>query len=568
MKTSKLVIALIVISIMLHFSCNTNPVADFVLLNGKIATVDKNFSIQEAVVIKGNSIIFVGKNSKAKKYIGDQTNVIELDGKLVLPGLIDAHAHTHDLGDQLSYLNINNTTSYQQIIDIIADKVKITKPGEWIVGGRWDQNNWDTKTFPIHDELSKISPDNPVYLKRVDGNSAFVNQKALEIAGITKHTPSPDGGVITKKNNGEPTGVLINKAMNLVIQHIPKDSEAAIKRKYLLAVKECNKYGLTGIHEAGVSTDKIDLYKKLIDNNELNIRMYAMLGDQTKPVLDVDLVSFFKKNRIHEYGHHMLSVKSIKIFFDGALGSRGAAFYSPYDDDSDNTGLLRVTPEYITKVAKAALEADIGVNTHCIGIRGNRLCLDAYEKALKDFPNKDHRFRIEHAQVVRDEDIAKYTSLGVIPSMQLVHSTSDMGFIEDRIGKVRAKGSYAWRSFIDAGNIIACGSDFPVEQVNPLLGIYAAVTRQDANGLPESGWNPEQRMTIEEAIKGFTIWAAYAAFQEDILGSIEKGKLADFTILDKDILSIIPKEILTTTVAYTIVGGKIVYQKGGIDKLK
>jgi predicted amidohydrolase YtcJ len=291
------------------------------------------------------------------------------------------------------------------------------------------------------------------------------------------------------------------------------------------------------------------------------MRVYAMLGEQEIPVLEGDLFEYFSKHRLENYGDHFLSVRSIKLFFDGALGSRGAAFFEPYEDDPGNTGLLRITPEYITDVTRAALRADMGVCTHCIGIRGNRLCLESYGTALEENPKQDHRLRIEHAQIVRDEDIEMFKDLGVIPAMQPTHCTSDMPFVEDRVGSKRAEGAYAWRSFLDAGMVIPCGSDFPVESNNPLLGIYAAVTRQDVEGYPEDGWFPEQRMTREEAVKGFTIWAAYGAFQEDILGSIEVGKLADFTILDKDILSIEPKEILTTDVLYTIVGGKIVYEK-------
>jgi predicted amidohydrolase YtcJ len=285
-----------------------------------------------------------------------------------------------------------------------------------------------------------------------------------------------------------------------------------------------------------------------------------MLGEQEKPELTGDLEAYFQKNRIEQYGNYFLSVRSIKLFFDGALGSRGAAFFQPYADDPGNRGLLRITPEYITRVARAALKVGMGVNTHCIGIRGNRLCLDAYEIALKEIPTKDHRFRIEHSQVVRQEDVKKFAALGVIPSMQPTHCTSDMYFVEDRIGKQRAEGAYAWQWFLEAGMVIPCGSDFPVESNNPLFGIYAAVTRQDVKGWPEGGWFPQHRMTIKEAIKGFTIWAAYGAFQEDVLGSIEKGKLADFTVLDRDILEIEAKEIPKTKVLYTIVGGKIRYR--------
>jgi len=555
-----LIIIIAIIAAILTISCGRPSPADLVLRGGKVVTVDEDFSIHEAVAVRGDKIVFVGSNKEVEKYILPSTNVIDCSGNLVLPGLIDAHAHLHSLGDELTYLNVTGTSSYQEIIGRVTARVKTSEPGEWIVGGRWDQNDWEDKSFPVHIPLSEVSPDNPVYLNRIDGNAAFANQKALEIAGITKDTPDPVGGVIIHDEKGEPTGVLVNRAMNLVTDKIPPDSDEQFKQKFLKAVRSCLAVGLTSVHEAGIGPRHIYLYKDLIDNGQLKMRVYAMLGEEKDLPLDMELVDYFKKHRIEEYGHHLLSVRSIKLFFDGALGSRGAAFFKPYEDDPENTGLLRITPEYIHEISKAALEANMGVNTHCIGIRGNRLCLEAYAQALKENPKQDHRFRIEHAQIVEKEDIEKFVSLGVIPSMQPTHCTSDMYFVKDRIGEERAKGAYAWRWFIDAGLTIPCGSDFPVESNNPLLGIYAAVTRQDVKGWPEGGWFPKQRMTIEEAIKGFTIWAAYAAFQEDDLGSIEVGKYGDFTVLDKDILEINPKETLNTKVVYTIVGGQVRYR--------
>lgn len=560
MKHKKWFYFFVLICMAIFLSCGRPSPADLVLRGGKVVTVDEDFSIQEAVAVRKDKIVFIGSNQEVEKYILPSTNVIDCSGKLVLPGLIDAHAHLHSLGEELTYLNVTGTTSFQQIIDKVAARVQTSEPGEWIIGGRWDQNDWEDKSFPVHIPLSEVSPDNPVYLNRIDGNAAFANQKALEIAGITKDTPDPVGGVIIRNENGDPTGVLVNRAMNFVTDKIPPDTDEQFKQKFLKAVRSCLKVGLTSVHEAGIGLRHINLYKDLIDKGQLNMRVYAMLGEETELSLDMDLVDYFRKHRIEEYGHHLLSVRSIKLFFDGALGSRGAAFFEPYEDDPDNTGLLRITPEYIYAISKAALEADMGVNTHCIGIRGNRLCLEAYAKALKENPKQDHRFRIEHAQVVEKEDVKKFASLGVIPSMQPTHCTSDMYFVENRIGTERAKGAYAWRWFLDAGLKIPCGSDFPVESNNPLLGIYAAVTRQDPNGWPEGGWHPEHCMTIQEAIKGFTIWAAYAAFQEDVLGSIEVGKYGDFTVLDKDILELNPQEILKTRVVYTIVGGQLRYR--------
>ncbi|MFC2160481.1 amidohydrolase [Acidobacteriota bacterium] len=545
---------------LIQSSCLNQTSADLVLLGGKVVTADEMFSFQEAVAVKGDRIVYVGNRKKAEAFIGPETKVLDLEKKLILPGLIDSHAHIYNLGQELTRLNITGSKSYQEIIEKVAERVKAAQPGEWIVGGRWDQNDWEDKNFPIHDVLSAVSPENPVYLKRVDGNSAFANAKALELAGINKETPDPFGGLIHRKKNGEPSGVLINRAMNLVEAQIPKDTKEQYQKRVLLAVESCLSLGLTGVHEAGISPEEITIYKGLIDEELLELRVYAMLGEQENPVIEGDLAAYFRDNRIEQYGNHFLSVKSAKLFFDGALGSRGAAFFEPYEDDPENNGLLRVTPEYVYRVAKAALETDMGVNTHCIGIRGNRLCLDAYEKALRENPKEDHRFRIEHAQIVRPQDVQKFSELGVIPAMQPIHCTSDMYFVEDRVGPIRAKGAYAWRDFLDAGLLVPCGSDFPVESNNPLYGIYAAVTREDVLGWPEGGWFPEQIMTIEEVIKGYTIWAAYSAFNEDVLGSIEVGKYADFTVLDKDILEIDPKEILETTVVYTIVGGKIVFE--------
>ena len=534
--------------------------ADMIIINGTVATVDNEFSISEAVAVRDGKIVYVGKSRVARRFIGEGTTVIKLNGQLVLPGLIDAHGHLHSLGEQLANLDINGTKSWEEIIERVQERVSTAKPGEWIVGGRWNQNEWPVRDFPVHDELSRVSPNNPVYLIRVDGNSAFANKKAMELAGISRNTPDPAGGRFIRDAKGEPTGVLINQAMNYIKQILPDNTPEMKEAKFKLAVQACIEAGLTGVHEAGIGPAEIAMYKELIDRGELDMRVYAMLGEQEKPVLDFDLLPYFLENRIPEYGDHMLSVRAIKLFFDGALGSRGAAFFEPYADDPGNTGLLRVTSEYIVKVTKAALEADMGVATHCIGIRGTRLCIEAYEEALKAVPKTDHRLRVEHAQIVRPEDVAKFAALNIIPSMQPTHATSDMSFVATRVGDERAEGGYAWRWFRDAGLTIPMGSDFPVESVNPLYGIYSAVTRQDHAGNPPGGWFPQHRLTIEEAIRGFTIWAAHAAWQEDVLGSIEIGKLADFTILDRNILETEPSEILATKVLYTIVGGKIRFQ--------
>ena len=534
--------------------------ADLLIQGGTVATVDKDFSIKEAVAIINGKIVYTGSCENAQKYIGPRTQIINIEEGLVLPGLVDAHAHMNSYSQALTSLNITGLDSYEELVQKVEQCVTTLNPGEWIIGGRWDQNRWPTKEFPVNDDLNDISPNNPVYLKRVDGNAALVNLKALEIAGINKDTPNPVGGFIHRKSNGEPSGVVLNRAMDIIEAKIPPDSEEQYETKLLNAIEQAASFGLTGWHEAGVVPWEISIYKKLVEQKKLKLRCYAMLGDERNPEYKGDLHEYFSENRLEDDDSYMFSVKSVKLFFDGALGSRGAAFYQPYEDDRLNTGLLRISPEYIEKVARAALDTGMQVGTHAIGIRGNRLCLEAYEKALKEQPKKDHRFRVEHAQFVESQDVDKFIELGILPCMQPTHCTSDMSFVESRIGSERAKCGYIWRTFLDKGAIIPCGSDFPVESPNPILGIFAAVTRTNLEGNPSGGWYPEQRMSIQEAIRGFTIWAAIASFREKVLGSIEVGKFADFTILDRNILELQPKEILEAKVLYTIVNGRIIYQ--------
>jgi len=531
--------------------------ADLVLRGGKVAVVDESFTIAEAVAVRGDRIVAVGTDTEIGRYIGDGTRVIELDGRLAVPGLIDAHAHMLSYGLSLANLDFRGTKSFQEIIGMVAAKAEETPPGEWILGRGWDQNDWPEEEFPCHDALSRAVPDHPVWLRRIDGHAGIANRKAMEIAGITADTESPEGGEILRKPNGEPMGVFIDHAMALVARHVPEASPEQVRAALARAAENCLSVGLTGVHDAGVSPETVEHYKRLIDEGALGIRIFAMLGDPG----DADIREYMKKNAVENYGAHFLKVKSIKLFMDGALGSRGAALFEPYSDRPGYSGLLTLSVERAYGISAAALDAGFQVCTHAIGDRANRLILDAYEKALKEHPNPDHRFRVEHAQVVAPGDFERFAALGVLPSMQPTHATSDMYWAEDRLGPERVRGAYAWRRFLDAGCIIPCGSDFPVEKNNPMLGIYAAVTRRDPEGRPPGGWYPDQCMTREEALRGFTIWAAYAAFQEDILGSLEKGKLADMVVLSKDILTVPAEEILDTVPEYTIIGGKIKYRR-------
>jgi predicted amidohydrolase YtcJ len=541
-------------------SCSGAPAkpADLVLRGGKIATVDSVFSFTEAVAVSGDRIVKVGKTRDMKPYLGPKTQIIELGGKLVVPGLIDAHCHLPGYAEALAELDLRGTTGFIQIVDMVAERAKKTPPGEWILGRSWDQNDWENKEMPFHELLSKAVPSNPVWLVRVDGHAGIANKKAMDICGITAQSKNPSGGEILRDKSGAVFGVFIDHAMNLVYSHIPDTTPERERENLAAAVKNCLAAGLTGIHDAGVSSVTVEQYKYLIDHNRMGFRIYAMLSD---PGVD-DMAGFMKKNLLPDYkDSHFLTVRSIKILIDGALGSRGAALFEPYSDRPGYTGLLTSSFERVEKVSESALANGFQVCTHAIGDRGNRLVLDAYEQAFRAHPTPDHRFRIEHAQVFSPKDIPRFAALGVIPSMQPTHATSDMYWAQDRLGPERVKGAYAWQKFLKTVAIIPCGSDFPVEEINPMLGIYAAITRQDAKGWPEGGWFPEERMTREQALRGFTIWAAYAAFQEKLLGSIEAGKLADMVVLSKDILTVDPKEILTTVPEYTIVGGKVRYKK-------
>jgi hypothetical protein len=532
--------------------------ADLVLRGGKVATVNRAFSFAEAAAVRDDRIVFVGKNAEAKGFIGPGTRVIELGGKLVVPGLIDAHAHLKGFALSLLRLDLRGTVSFEEIAAKVAAEARKRAPGEWILGDAWDQNDWETKEMPTHGALDRAAPRNPVWLVRVDGHAGIANRTALERCGVTSRTANPDGGEILRSADGSPTGVFVDNAMSLITRHIPESSPERVADALAAASDACLAAGLTCVHDAGVSPGAIALYRRLIDNGRLGIRVYAMLGDPG----DGDAAVYLAANRVSGYGSHRLEVRSVKLFMDGALGSRGAALFEPYTDRPGYTGLLTTTPEHILNISRAALATGFQVCTHAIGDRANRLVLDAYERAFRERSGVDRRFRIEHAQVVSLADIPRFASLGVIPSMQPTHATSDMPWAEARLGPDRVKGAYAWRKFLDSGSIIPCGSDFPVEERQPMLGIYAAITREDLSGKPPGGWRPEERMTREEALRGFTVWAAYAAFQDSILGSIEPGKLADMVVLSRDILAIEPHEIPTTVPEYTIVGGKVRYERG------
>ncbi|MGI9262819.1 MAG: amidohydrolase [Woeseiaceae bacterium] len=539
-----------------------NVAATLVLRNGKIVTADAAFTVQESIAIRDDKIIYVGNDFGAEKLIDENTTVIDLNGRFTMPGMTDAHCHPFNLGriDDEERFSVAGTTSFAEVVDKVQRKVMTLEPGDWIIGSGWSEQDWEVKELPIHDALSAASPDNPVFLYRRGGNSSFVNASALEIAGIDEDTPDPYGGQIHRKANGDPTGFLVNMGNNLVKDHFPQpDFPYEYYRDiYQNAARISHEAGLTGWHVAGTYPDQLAVFREMVDRGDLNMRVNAMIQNPRKG----DLEGHFRKHRVINYGgHDLFQVRSVKVFFDGALGSRGAAFYEPYADDPGNVGVTEIPPEHLYEVALAGLKAGVQVAPHSIGIRGNGVMLDMFEKALQEYPVNDHRFRSEHAQIVDLNDVARFKRLGVIPSMQLIHATSDMPIVEDRIGPVRMKGAYAWRSFIDAGLPVAAGSDFTVESHRPLWGFYAGVTRQNHAGQPAGGWMPEQVLSREEAVRAYTNWPAYAAFLEDKTGSLEVGKYADIVVLDKDLLEIPAAEILETNVEMTIVAGEVVFQR-------
>ena len=549
-------------------SCSSAPEADLVIHNGNIYTVSGEKA--EAVAVTDGKISFVGTAEEAKKMIGEKTREIDLDGKTMTPGLIEGHGHLIGMGMNLLNLDLSGTTSYQQIIDMVAEAAENAKPGQWIQGRGWHQSKWEESTtlvkgFPIHDSLSLVSPNNPVFLKHASGHAALANKKAMEIAGIQSINLEIDPigkeefGEIIRDDLGNATGVFNEKTQNLVAKHIPEDDDERIVDAIVLANKECLRHGVTSFHDAGNGDRIIDLYKKTIDEGLLNVRMYVMLAGS-----DTALISkWYEQGPLMNYGDNGLTVRSIKMYMDGALGSRGAWLIESYSDREAHFGHATTPPEDLYPVAKRALETGFQVCSHAIGDRANREVLNSYQQAFEEQPEaaKDHRFRIEHAQHINGDDIMRFAELGVIPAMQAIHMASDRPWAIDRLGIERIlEGAYVWQKLLQSGAVIVNGSDVPVEPIDPLASFYASVSRRTLAGTPEGGYEPDQKMTREQALRSYTLDAAYGAFEEDMKGSIEVGKLADFTIFDKDIMTVEEEEILNTKVVYTIVGGEVLFE--------
>jgi predicted amidohydrolase YtcJ len=530
--------------------------ADLIVVNARVYTVDDGHPMVTALAVKDGRFLFAGSESEVRTLASPRTRVVDAHGNVVIPGMVDAHAHLLGLGTSLRDVQLAGSRSYDEVIARVVERAKTAKPGEWVLGRGWDQNLWPDKKFPTHEALSRAVPDNPVVLTRIDGHARLANAAAMRAARVTAATRDPEGGRIERFPDGSPTGVFVDNANSLVDRAIPDLTTAQETDAILAAVAETNKWGLIGIHDAGVSKGTIDIYESLARNGRFNLRNYVLVAGDTADVNHYTAIG----PRSALYNGHVW-VRAIKLYADGALGSRGAALLEPYSDDPQNTGLLVTPPAELQRIATLALRRGFQVGVHAIGDRGNRIVLDAYEAALKAVPTADHRFRIEHSQVISPQDIPRFAKLGVIPSMQASHQTSDMRWAESRVGPERIKGAYAWRSLLNTGVIIPDGSDFPVEQVNPLISFHSAVSRQDETNWPEGGWYPAQAMTRAEALKAMTIWPAYAAFQEKLMGSITPGKYADFVILDRDIMTVPASEILGTHVVSTWIGGKQVYER-------
>ncbi|MFL5635186.1 MAG: amidohydrolase [Gemmatimonadaceae bacterium] len=535
--------------------------ADLVLINGRIYTVDNARPVVSALAVRGGRVAFIGSDAEAKALANPSTTVIDLKGAAVVPGFVDAHAHLLGLGTTLQRVNLAGSPSYDDVIARVKAWARDVAPGAWILGRGWDQNRWPTKEFPTHEALSGAFPDNPVALTRIDGHALLANAKAMQLAGVNASTPDPRGGRIIRLASGAPSGVFVDNAQSLITRAIPSATKADKRKAILAAVAEANRWGLTGVHDAGEDVETVGIYEELARASSYNLRNYVMLSDPGEPgsaaTLRNPYIQRGPQSALYD-GH--LWIRAIKLYADGALGSRGAALLEPYSDEPTNSGLLVSRPEHIRAWADSALRRGFQVNVHAIGDRGNRIVLDAFDSALKKSPKADHRFRIEHAQVLSPSDIPRFARLGVIPSMQATHQTSDMRWAEARVGPQRIRGAYAWRSLLNTGVVIPNGTDFPVEEVNPLLTFHAAVTRQDPTNWPAGGWYPEQKMTRQEALLSMTLWPAYAGFQESILGSLTPGKYADFVVLDRDIMSVPDTEILAARVMSTWIGGKRVYQ--------
>ncbi len=528
-----------------------------IFTNGVIYTMDRDKPVAEAVAVAGGRIVDIGDTRRLTGLYGSASRIMDLGGRTVIPGLIDAHAHFNGYALGRKWIDLKGTASLDDMLRLVGERLARSGPGEWITGRGWDQNDWPDKVYPQSSSLDEISPDNPVFLVRVCGHAAIANSAAMRLAGISADSPDPEGGVIMRNGSGKPTGILLDEAIPLVRRLIPAPSREEKKELYIEAARSCAAAGLTGVEEMGIGSETASIYMELFSKGDLPVRLTVYYNYD-----ESDLDSLLDAGLVTGYADWHYGVAGVKFYSDGSLGARSAALLDDYSDDPGNRGLLILDPDELYEKLMECHERGLQTAVHAIGDRGNRIVLDIFERILAESPGADLRHRIEHAQILAPGDIERFSSLGIVPSMQFTHCTSDMPWVADRLGVDRLEGAYAWRSLIDSGCRIPGGSDFPVESIDPLLGIYAAVTRQDLEGKPDGGWFPGQRLTVEEAVRAFTLDAAWAVHQENIKGSLEKGKLADFVILSDDIMNIDPAHIPDITIEVTVLGGEIVYNSG------
>lgn len=489
----------------------------------------------------------VGNEETVQNSITPHFKQIDLTGKTIIPGLIDAHGHVRSLGLESDVVDLNGIESMYETVERVRQRAQHTPLGQWIEGRGWNQDIWDTKVMPTHHLLSEAIPDHPVWLVRVDGHAGWANEYALDTAGITQSTQPPSGGLIITEC-GLPTGLFIDRAMSLIRDRMPALTIEQTKNLILDAQHKCLSVGLTQIHDAGIDATTLEAYSQLVREGSLKIRIYTMLSQD-----------FFDSNTIAAIEKQRFTCRSVKIISDGALGSRGAALFAHYTDDPSQSGIMLLNEDEMQATVNRAFSSGFQVNIHAIGDKANHKSLNAIESALNLFGPRDHRSRIEHAQIVTLTDIPRFAELDVIASIQPSHCTSDMVMAESRLGVDRLNQAYPWRKFLDAGVRLASGSDFPVEDCNPLWGIYSALTRQTRNGHPVGGWYPKQRLTISEALRSFTTDAAYASFQELNLGKLSPQMIADMVVLDTDIMNTTPQNLLNTKILATIVDGEVVF---------
>lgn len=536
---------------------------DAAFVNGKVYTVDGDFSVVSAFCVSGDRFVAAGTDGEIRALCAPETKIVDLKGRCVLPGLIDSHLHVNNTGAMKMELNLVGK-GREEIVAMVAEAYGSAKPGEWIVGRGWLNDEWSDASFPTKEELDAVAPDIPVYLKRACGHAAWVNSAAFAAAGVTCETPDPAGGEYLRAGEGSLLGTVTDQAQDPFNKAIPPYNKEQLQRIVLLAQEGFVSAGLTTVHDAGTAEEWIQAWEELYQKRELKMRIYASMRVVGRPnyeeLMEGSLRYFQKGLRIGMYGNR-LTARAYKISGDGSLGARSAWMLEDYGDRPGHRGNGKWTDEQLYNVLYEARRAGFQIWIHAIGDAANRQALDVYERLLSEMPDSDARLRIEHAQILSPHDIPRFRKLGVIPTHQTVFLRTDKKVAEARLGAERMKGAYAWRTLIDGGNVVPNGTDSPVESYNPFLSMYCAVSRKDEHGQPEGGWYPSEAMTREEALRSYTTWGAYAGFEEKLKGSIEPGKLADFVVIDRDFMTCPEDEIKDIRVLRTVIGGETVYEK-------